>query len=87
MTEKLTDEALNVLAGGSPPSCVGLDFDEALTAMARELLSLRRATPADDLLERAGYMVNNPSAWECFDQGASEIIRELVAALEQKGDA
>jgi hypothetical protein len=35
-----------------------------------------------DLLLRANYMVGNPSAWSSYDERASEMIRDLVAALE-----
>lgn len=34
-----------------------------------------------ETVEQARYMVNNPSAWDTFDQGASDIIDELLAAL------
>ena len=47
MREQLTDEALVLMASGSKPGSVGLDYDEALTSLARELLARRRATPAD----------------------------------------
>ena len=33
---------------------------------------------------RAEFMVENPSAWETFDQGASDVIRDLIAAYRQE---
>jgi len=41
----------------------------------------------DDLIQRASYMVGNPSAWDSYDDGASEIIRSLVAALSPASPA
>ncbi len=46
-------------------------------------------TDSDELLERARYRVNNPSAWDSFDQGASDVIEELctsLAALQRERD-
>lgn len=44
----------------------------------------------DDLKDRmagimadARYMVGNPSAWDSYDDGASEVIRGLVARIEE----
>ncbi|PWE26684.1 hypothetical protein C4N9_20705 [Pararhodobacter marinus] len=44
------------------------------------------------LLNEAAYMVNNPSAWDSYDEGASEMIRALVEhagvlGTEKHGDA
>lgn len=33
------------------------------------------------LVAEANYRVGNPSAWDSYDEGASEIIRQLLAAL------
>ena len=41
----------------------------------------------DDLIQRASYMVGNPSAWDSYDDGASEIIRSLLAALSPASPA
>ena len=40
------------------------------------------AGPDAGLVERSRYMVDNPSAWDAFDQRASDAIRDLAAALE-----
>lgn len=39
------------------------------------------AVGVEGLIQRARYRINNPSAWDYYDDGASELIRELVAAL------
>lgn len=38
-----------------------------------------------ELLQRARYMINNPSAWDSFDQGASDIIKALCSDLCASG--
>lgn len=43
-----------------------------------------RSTDLDKAVERANYMVGNPSAWEDHDEGASEIIRTLLTALSTR---
>ena len=35
----------------------------------------------EKLIERASYYVGNPSAWEQYDDGVSEVVRELCGAL------
>ena len=37
--------------------------------------------PVADLIARLTYRVNNPSAWDSFDDGASELIREAAAHI------
>lgn len=36
-----------------------------------------------DLIERLSYHIENPSAWDTFDQAASDLMREAKAALER----
>jgi hypothetical protein len=36
-------------------------------------------TDSEEMVERATYMVGNPSAWDDYDDSASEVIRELLA--------
>lgn len=57
---------------------------QALYTTAVKLLSERPAVPDDlaGLVARARYMVGNTSAWEGYDEGASEMIRSLAAAIE-----
>lgn len=38
----------------------------------------------DDLVERLKYRVGNPSAWDYYDDGASEMMRESVTALAEQ---
>ena len=38
-----------------------------------------------ELLQRARYMINNPSAWDSFDQGASDMIKALCSDLCASG--
>lgn len=40
--------------------------------------------PDDGLVGRLKYRVENPSAWDCFDQGGSDLCREAAAALQSK---
>lgn len=40
-----------------------------------------------ELVARATYMVGNPSAWDNYDEGASAVIDQLVAALERLKEA
>lgn len=55
--------------------------------LARQLLRFyderAAAVPSDiaALVERLNYHVGNPSAWDTFDDGASELMRESSAAL------
>jgi len=35
----------------------------------------------DGLVERLEYRVENPSAWDCFDQGASDLMRQAADAI------
>ena len=37
--------------------------------------------PVADLIARLTYRVNNPSAWDSFDDGASELIREAASSI------
>lgn len=37
------------------------------------------------MADEAHYWVNNPSAWDHFDQGASDVIEKLVSALRAIG--
>jgi hypothetical protein len=39
------------------------------------------AEPVADLIARLTYRVNNPSAWDSFDDGASELIREASSSI------
>lgn len=36
-----------------------------------------------DLVNSARYMVNNPSAWDSFDQRASDVIEAQAARIER----
>jgi hypothetical protein len=38
-------------------------------------------TETEQLIERASYMIENPSAWDTFDQRGSDMIAALVKAL------
>jgi hypothetical protein len=38
-------------------------------------------TETEKLIERASYMIENPSAWDTFDQRGSDMIAALVEAL------
>ena len=73
MREQLTDDALDLMASGSKPGSVGLDYDEALTALARELMARRRATLA--------AVISKTLA--CTEDD----LRELGAFLKAKGRA
>ena len=60
------------------------DGPQALYTTAVQLLSERPAVPDDlaGLVARARYMVGNPSAWDGYDESASEMIRLLADAIE-----
>lgn len=53
---RLTTDDIAHMAEGNSPATVALDYDEACTAMAQELLAIRRASqaaPSDGLREAA----------------------------------
>lgn len=52
--------------------------------MANAITAYLSALPntGDELVARLRYRVNNPSAWESFDQDGSDLMREAADAIE-----
>lgn len=61
------------------------DFDQRIrSALTHPAPPLDEAAPGIvGLIERLAYRVGNPSAWDAYDEAASELMREAVAALRQ----
>lgn len=65
-------------------------MDRAYAVAEKAITAYLSARPAPDhagLVERLAYRVNNPSAWDTFDQGGSDLIAEAATALSAASPA
>ena len=92
MREQLTDEALVLMASGSKPGSVGLDYDEALTSLARELLARRRAENprlrealTQALAANERWQKNSAETWEAM-QTMRDAINEHIPMPSLESD-
>lgn len=64
----------------------GCDSGDAISFLDTLLEALARPVPADvaEVVEKLRYRVNNPSAWDSYDEAASELIRKSATLLTAK---